>query len=245
MSEQNFRQVFCPRKTALFLFYVLLFLILLQVAGLIMTYGLGHGRVFGLIRLFDFNTEQNIPTLFNTFLLILNAFLFYFVGKTEKASNGKSRWIWMFMSVIFLFLALDEFCEIHENLSEPFHERFNTSGLLYYAWVIPYGIAAIVLLLFFVPVWWKMEKRTRFLMALAVVLFLSGAILCEMFGGREYEQLGDQLDLKCGILATVEESLEMGGLILLLYTLTRMISQKYAEIIISFRDNKKLAHSES
>jgi len=237
MSNQHPGLYVSPRQTALFLFYLMIFLIIAQVIGLIMQYGLGHGQVFGLIRLFDFNTEQNVPTLFNTLLLILNASLFFIVWKVG-GTGGKSRWIWVFMSFIFLFLAMDEFCEIHENLSAPFQKKFDTSGLLYFAWVIPYGLAAILLSLFFVPVWWKLEKRIRLLFAVSAVLFLSGAIIMEMFGGSKYEQLGDQLDHKCGILATVEETLEMGGLILLLYTLMELIIQEFGGLSLQVGKKK-------
>ena len=144
MSKNLSKLILSPQKTALFLFYILLFLIGAQIIGLIMAYGFGHRRLFGLIPLFNFNTEQNIPTLFNTLLFILNSALFFFIWRAQGTTH-KSRWIWLFLSVIFLFLAVDESCEIHEKLSTPFHETFYTSGLLYFAWVIPYGIAALLL----------------------------------------------------------------------------------------------------
>lgn len=231
MSLQRTSFYLKPRNTAWFLSYILIFLVIAQIAGLIMHYILGHGSVFGLIRLFDFNTEQNIPTLFNTILFILSATLFFLIWKAG-GTGKKARWIWLFMSFVLLFLALDEFCEIHENLSAPFHERFDTSGLLYYAWVIPYGIAAILVLLFFVPVWWKMGKRIRLLFAISVIMYFTGAVAFEMFGGREFEQLGDQLDLKCCLLATVEETLEMGGMILLIYTLMKLINEEFDDLSI-------------
>ena len=135
-------------------------------------------------------------------------------------------------TVIFLFLACDEFCEIHENLSEPFHILLNTSGILYYAWVIPYGLAAFIILLFAFPLWWKMPAKIKINIALAAFLFLMGAVGLEMLGGQRYEMLGDQLDLGCGILATIEESLEMFGLVLLIYSLFALIEEEYEGIVI-------------
>jgi hypothetical protein len=214
-----------PGKTALSLFYILLFLIAAQVTGLIVKYGFGHGWLFGLVPLFNFNTEQNIPTLYNTILLLLNSGLLFLVRRSPGTATGP-RWVWLLLSVVFLILAMDEFCEIHEKLSAPFHSKFDTTGLLYYAWVIPYGIISLLLLLFFIPVWWKLERKIRFLFALAAILYFSGSIVFEMLGGRVFEQLGDQLSLKGGILATFEESLEMGGLIILSYGLMLLLVRK-------------------
>jgi hypothetical protein len=122
---------------------------------------------------------------------------------------------------------------LHENLSQPFHDRYNTSGLLYYAWVIPYGIAVFILAIFFLPVWWRMEKRIRFLFALSGAIYVIGAIGLEMVGGREFEKLGDQLSFKCSLIAALEESFELAGLILLIYTVLLMVSEKMDTVSIS------------
>ncbi len=219
---QNHTIVLNPKRVLRFLVAILLILIVAQVTGLIVNYVLGHGRLYGLIPLFDFNTEQNIPTLFNTLLFIINALLLWMIWKNREISP-KYHWIWLFLAVIFLLLAADEFCELHEMLTEPFHSKLETSGILYYAWVIPYGIAALLLAFFFLPVWWRLEPKIRLLFAVSAVLYISGSIVLEMIGGREFEKLGDQLNLKCGIYATFEESLEMGGLILFIFSQMRLL----------------------
>jgi len=222
-----------PARVMKILLVILLILVLAQVTGLVMKFVLGHGLVFGLVPLFDFNTEQNIPTLFNTLLFFFNASLLWMIWKDREISH-RHRWIWLFLSIVFLLLGADEFCELHEKLTAPFHSGLDTTGLLFYAWVIPYGIAALLLAIFFLPVWWRLEPRTRLLMAVSAILYVTGAILLEMVGGREFEQLGEELDLKCGIFATIEESLEMGGLILFIYTQMRLLILKSGNATILF-----------
>jgi len=224
-----------PARVLKVLFLVLLILVLAQVAGLVMKFVLDHGLVFGLVPLFDFNTEQNIPTLFNTLLFFCNASLLWMIWKDREISH-KHHWIWLFLSIVFLILGADEFCELHETLTAPFHSGLDTTGLLFYAWVIPYGIAALLLAIFFLPVWWRLEPRTRLLLAVSALLYITGAILLEMIGGKEFEQLGEELDLKCGILATIEESLEMAGLILFTYTQMRMLVLKNEKVSITISD---------
>jgi hypothetical protein len=228
-----------PGRVSKLLLGVLLILVVAQVTGLIMKFVLGHGMVFGLVPLFDFNTEQNIPTLFNTLLFFINASLLWMIWKDKEISNRR-HWVWLILSMVFLLLGADEFCRLHERLTAPLHSSLDTTGLLFYAWVIPYGIAALLLTIFFLPVWWRLEPRSRLLLSISAFLYITGAIVLEMVGGREFEQLGEELDLKCGIYATIEESLEMEGLILFIYTQMRMLILKNgkAAIIISNGDLK-------
>ncbi|MPY69469.1 MAG: hypothetical protein GEU92_05225, partial [Alphaproteobacteria bacterium] len=59
-----------PKRVAIALCGILAFLLIAHGLGLVMTYGFGHGRIFGLVRLFNIAVEQNVPTLFATLLLL-------------------------------------------------------------------------------------------------------------------------------------------------------------------------------
>lgn len=231
MSENQPMINLSSKKIAYVLGSIVIILIIAQVFGLVMKFIFDHGRLYGVIPLIDFNTEQNIPTLFSTILFIFSSISFLLLWYVQRDKEAKS-WIWLLFTVVFLFLACDEFCEIHENLSEPFHLLLGTKGLFYYAWVIPYGLAAFVILLFAFPLWVKMPAKIKIYIALAAFLFLMGAIGMEMIGAQRYEMLGDQLDLGCGILATIEESLEMFGLVLLIYSLFALIEEEYEGLVI-------------
>jgi hypothetical protein len=225
LSQQN-TLIVNPGKTAKFLLYILFLLIIAHTTGLVLKYVFDHGMAFGLVPLFDFNTEQNIPTLFSTILLIISSFCLFLLYRAQRMYL-LSGWRWVLLSIIFVFLAIDEFSELHEKLSKPVHEQLNTGGLLYYAWVIPYGIAVIALAVIYLPAWWKMPKRIRSLIALAAILYLTGSIGMEMVGSRHFEATGDKLDLWCGIYAGIEESLEIGGLILLIYSILYWLKMDY------------------
>jgi hypothetical protein len=59
--------------------------------------------------------------------------------------------LWIILSIIFLFLSVDNISSIHERLATPTRYLLGTSGFLYYAWVIPYSMALCV----FVPLYSK------------------------------------------------------------------------------------------
>src|SRR5690606_1858442 len=70
-----------------------------------------------LTKLFDLNTEGNIPTLFSTLLLLTAALLLglkYLKAATYDDSNKR---YWLFLSLVFVFLALDESLQIHEKVT--------------------------------------------------------------------------------------------------------------------------------
>lgn len=225
MPDRGNEIILNSKKPVMFLLYFLAFLVAADLTGQILKFEFGYPHIFGLVPFFDFNSEQNLPTLFSTVLLIISGVLFFILAYSFESGTRK-RWIWIFCACILFFLALDEFSEIHENLSKPFHELFSTSGIFYYAWVIPYGIIFLLIALFLIPAWWKLEKRYRFLMALSGFIYVLGALGFEMLGGKVYEEMGDKLSMKGSLLAVVEESLEMGGLILLIYVLLEMISKE-------------------
>lgn len=220
-----------PSRVAFFLFVTLLCVLLAHGAGLLMTYALGHGNVLGLVPLFNLATETNVPTFFSTLLLLLNASLFAFVWWTSPRREPGSR-VWLFLAFVFGFLALDEFAMIHELLIEPVRTSLDTGGLLYFAWLIPYAAAVVVIGASVAPAIWRLGGRFRLLFGLAAALYLGGAMGVEMLGGRYYEAQQAVVDLTYRLLQTVEETLELCGLIALVYTLLELLRVRTSGVLV-------------
>lgn len=196
------------------------------------------GQWNGLVRLFDFDAERNLPTAFSASLFLLSAALFFLVSKGAWAAGERHR-IWVFLSALFIFLAADEFCSIHELLGPPLRRTFNPTGLLYYAWVIPYGIGVAVLSIFVLPTIWRLTPKIRFWFGVSAVTFISGAVGLEMVAGRHFEMIGRQKDVVFAMLATLEESLEMAGLIILVYALLTLLQTKYGGFALVVPDQSE------
>ena len=59
-----------------------------------------HDFVYGLIPLFDFNSEKNIPTLFSAVILTICSALLYFIGMAKKQSDSPYlAWIGTFPDI--------------------------------------------------------------------------------------------------------------------------------------------------
>jgi hypothetical protein len=117
------------------------------------------------------------------------------------------------------FNLLDEFVSIHERLAEPMRELFGiTSGLFYFAWVIPGIFICIILFAFFSKFYWSLPSRYKMLFGISAFLFVSGAIVMEIINGF-FVPLDGSPSLIYSLLATIEESLEMTGIIMFVHSL--------------------------
>ena len=223
----------CPRNTVFWLGAITIFLLAVQLIEILLVFLIGPKNEFVLLidKLFFLDAEMNIPTLFSTCLFLINAILFWVVWKAKHAAGEPQR-VWLFLAGLFVFLAIDEFVEVHEIFNDPFRQAFDASGYFYYPFIIPYGIAVVVLALFMIPVWWRMEKMIRFFLALSAVVYVAGAIGMEMIGGNRFEMLWMRRDLGYVFIATFEETLEMAGLIILTYVLLLLIRNHYNEFLI-------------
>ncbi len=169
-----------------------------------------------LSNLFDFNVEKSIPTMFSSFILFFSAILLGLLG--VKAKNNGLKYIpWYGLSAVFAFLSVDEMMELHEHLVTIVKSITPLSGILYHAWIIPYGIALIILFFVYYKFLLKLPKKTLYLFILSGFIFVFGAVGIEAFEGWEYELNGESM-LFC-VMVTVEECFEMLGVSLFIYAL--------------------------
>lgn len=178
--------------------------------------------IFLLIQYFDFNTEVNFPTLYSTILLFLCAMLLMLIGWKEKRGNNKHVF-WTAYSILFIFLSMDEFIQLHELLIRPLRNLLSTSGVLYFAWVIPYGILLVILLLLSLKFLSQLPRKIFKLFLIAGTIYVFGALIIELPEGWIAEKYG--FDHKYfAILYTIEELFEMVGLNIFIYSLLSYFS---------------------
>ncbi|MGB5965086.1 MAG: hypothetical protein WBF77_02420 [Sulfurimonadaceae bacterium] len=208
----------------LLLSFILFLLIMNSIGiGFIYYYDYDYYHVPGLIRMFNLNRENNIPTLYSCFQLMISAILLLVIAviAVRTKEKGHVYLYWIGLAMIFFFLSLDEMFGFHERTSMYVRNYFNVTGLLYYAWVIPYGIVGGIFVLLYLRFLKQLPKRTMIMFIVSGTIYIIGAIGFEMFGGQEKELYGDTFLYH--VLYTFEELFEMLGIAIFIYSLLSYI----------------------
>jgi len=225
----------CPKKVFLILLCLIFALLFLNVIAIISAFYFDH-NLSVLIPLFNFNNENNIPTLYSTILLLFACALLLIITIAHKR-NGSAYLSWFGLALIFLYLSIDETAMIHEHFSKPVRESLNTSGVFYYAWIIPYGIALIVFAIVYLKFLINLPKNIMILFVTSGATFVSGAIGFEMLGGRYFE-LHNKNDLIFSLFYTCEEFLEMLGIAIFIYALLIYIISQFKSLTVTVNKSK-------
>lgn len=238
--------VFKPGKVSRLFLLATTFLTLIHSILLVFFFHVDSPRIVELMKWFDLDIEKNIPSFYSSFLLFLSSVLFYSIlllkPREQKERFDYERTCWFGLSVIFLFLSIDEAFQIHENIGDMVENYIEATGFLYFPWVLPYTLGVMILAVVYTKFMFvAVDKRTAARFILSGVLYLSGAIGFDMLGGREAELHGYDSVAYC-ILYTVEEFLEMLGVVTLIDALLRYIEKEFGYICINLQITKAESH---
>jgi hypothetical protein len=216
-----------------FLFFLAGCLFILNGVVLFFVHGLGHNNVLGFVPLFHMDFEGNVPTYFSSILLLLSANLFYWLSRLEQDRGEIHPKHWFGLSLIFIFLSLDEVSKIHEQTIEPLRNYFELTGPLFFSWVI-IGMAGVALLgLIYIRMVLSLPSQFRNALLLSGLVYLGGVLGFELIGGNYASLYGIQT-LPYHLLTTCEETLEMTGLILLINALLKHLQSNQTHIGYQF-----------
>lgn len=229
-------------KAILFLASVIGCLLFLHVLGHVSKFYLGYGDhiiVKNFIRYFDLDKERNIPTYFSTVMLLLCSATLLLIAGIEKKIAGRFVMYWLGLAIIFLFLSIDENLSIHERFIDPVHDALGElPGFFLFAWVIPYGLLVLVFSLLYLKFTMQLPSKIRILVVAGGVIYVAGAIGVEMIGGFYWEANPIHSNTVDGtyeiIIITIEEALEMFGVLIFLKALLDYIHLEWKEVTVRF-----------
>jgi hypothetical protein len=185
-------------------------------------YRLGYDRQLGLRPLLNLNGEANLPAWFSAALLLAAAAVLAVIWRTTPAGAGRRHWA--VLAAVFVFLSADEAAEIHEMLN-PLREHFGNDGLLYWAWVVPYGLAGLAFVAAYARFLRRLPPRTARLFVASGMLYVGGALVLEMAGGMVMDRVG-RGTLPVVVLYTLEELAEMSAIVLFIYALLDYLARR-------------------
>jgi hypothetical protein len=206
-----------PRNVAKILVLVVSFITLASLAGQFCKHVLGYDYVLGFVPLFDLNGERNVPAWYASSTLLLCSALLALIASSEAKKGARYVLHWRALSVIFLFMSLDEVVQIHEAAVEPLRSWLGAGGLFHYAWTIV-GIAFVLsFALAYLPFVANLDARTRRLFVASGGLYVGGALGMELIQGWHDSLYG--MGGVTALITTVEEVLEMSGVVVFIYAL--------------------------
>ena len=176
------------------------------------------------MQLFNLDRELNFPTWYSAIMLGFCGLILRIIAIGKKQQSDRYTSDWQLLSVIFGLMALDEVLSIHEVFIIPeISEAFNLPWFLHSMWVI-LGVVFVVWFgkryrkfVFHLPA----QSKRQFI--LAATIYIGGALIMEMIGSHFAEAIGQQY-LIYALIATVEEILEMTGLVVFIYALLFYLS---------------------
>lgn len=213
-----------PKKAAIILGVITVCLAILSVAGQYYTiHGGDHPFYLKAAEKLNLDGKHNFPTWLKSSLMLLSSFLLAIIAFARYQVQDVGYRFWKFFSFVFLYMSVDEQLCIHQQLVVPLRQTFHLHGIFFLAWVIPFGLVTCLIFAWSLKYLWSLPARARWLMIIAGCIFVGGAVGMEMIDGAYYEKhiepFGNLVDMTYVLMTTVEESLEIIGLTVFIYTL--------------------------
>ena len=236
------RFIIRPRFVFRLLAGIIITLVILSLAGQVSKYFLGHGRLLGLVRTFHVDYEPSVPAVFTVLLLMANAIVFAIIATATRRRGGRSLG-WFGLALLFVYLAFDEGAELHDLATKPLRAAFDFGGIFHFAWVMPALVVVTLIGLIYVRFIIALPAQTRRWFVISGAMYVGGALGVEMIGGAYLDAIVVR-NFTYELIVTVEETLEMVALALLLRTLLIHAAQHVRELSVKFDDSPEHQRAE-
>lgn len=166
---------------------------------------------------------------------VLNLILF---SHEEIKKHQKSRY-WLFLSILFLFLSIDESAAIHDNFTSVYiylTERDLIPTIMEtHQWLFFGVIFVIVIGFILIPFLTQLPRTTLTFFTISGIIFLLGAVGTEYIGSLLLKEriVNSRQDLPFLLNIVLEEGLEMYGIALYNCALYREINIRKIHIAFS------------
>lgn len=188
--------------------------------------------VFGIVPMFDFYEENNVPTFFSSLNLLLTSGMLFAISHLEKLNRKPDVLAWRVLGLGFLLMSLDEFADIRMILSRVADGAVGASLLemvpfMSVAWTVPVVLVLALLAVYFVPFLVHLDKRYAMHFCLAGACFVLASVVLENAEGAHIKTVDGVRDIPFTLMVTLEESTEMFSILYFQYFLIRYIRQHY------------------
>jgi hypothetical protein len=170
------------------------------------------------IRLFNFNSGSNFISVFSAAIHSFSFLLLVLIA-TSAITSRRQRKYWWGLAGIFAFFALDEIILVRATLFSSARRLIGMFGLhtFYLIALLVWIFLLVAGYLFLTRFLIRLPKNVRFMFMVAGIIFVTGAIGMDGLG-RHYA-LNHPQDYLYAMMYTLEEAMEMAGVILFIHAL--------------------------
>lgn len=226
-----------PANVATLLTGIALLLGVLSMAGQYLHHELGFVSLYGVIDKFYLDNENNVPTYFSGLLLLLITGLLATITFIKRQQRAPYRPHWQWLTYLFALLSVDEIASIHELLIDPINNYAPMDGPFAFAWVIPGLVFVLVVGTAYLRFLVHLPPTIRCQTLLAAGVYVGGALGMEMVGSYYFSRQG-VFDLRYSLIVTLEEMLEMTGLILFSHALLTYLAEGLRGIVLIYKPTR-------
>lgn len=233
-----------PNKLTRLLIFITLGLGLASLAGQFYVYFWNGENFSEVVRMFNVDLERNLPTIFSALILLFSSLLIQLIALSKLKNKDKYAYHWQGLSIIFMYLSVDELIEIHEKVNKILL-RFpqSTSDQ---KWDILNIVFVTIFVLFYLKFFFHLPKKIQGLFILAFSLYVIGGVGIELFGVFFLTNIYNQQTFWSQVIATIEECLEMIGVSIFIHALLIYGSSFIKDIHIQiFGSEKKYLTNET
>lgn len=229
-----------PGRVARFLFWPVSFLSLITVPMTLAEAGLRpiSWTLADSARRFTLNSENSVPAWISSLMLFGAAVLLAVCACMYRSRQDKWWKHWAALSGLFCLLSMDESASFHEIAMIPMDQLVQVKGIFYFTWVIPGAAFVAVVGFAFLGFLRHLDRRTRNRFIASAILFVGGALGMECVDGAILDSFGEG-HIAYILASTVEESMEMFGMVLFIWSLVSHIGENTGEVRLTF--NPQLA----
>ncbi|MCV2869841.1 hypothetical protein OEW28_14490 [Defluviimonas sp. WL0002] len=183
---------------------------------------------------FQMDEEASVPTWAASVLLAFNAMLLLLTAFASRHAGDGRALHWAGLAAIIALLSIEEVAQFHEALGAALRHRFDTKGVLHFAWTIPGSIFALLVLLTYARFLLRLPGRYSLRIMISGGIYVLGAIIAEMAGSYIVSaRIADGTSIsetQYLFVVLLEETLETAGQALFAWTLVDYLSVRGLQI---------------
>lgn len=212
-------------------FVILILLTIASLAAGVTRHIIGIEYAGGLVRQFNMDEEANLPTFFSALWLgACSASMLLAAAVSRRTRDGLAL-RWTVLGLIFAVMTVDEAAQLHETLMLLMWKVYKPGGVFHYVWVIPGMIFVAVVGAAYLKFLFRLPKPTRYGLVVAGAIYVGGALGMELVSGA-YVDAHPTPDLMRFVMNTVEEAMEMVGLVMCFGAVAAHIAAARTEIVL-------------